>query len=294
MMLPTCDQVQRAAYERWMRRGRIHGYDRADWYAAEKELSFLLHYETIVDYRLDDDDRLVLGDRPVRRCRFCERTSRQAAFSCPQPAVPGPLGTGSLRTAEICDECQAECRDPLAEDFLRLWDALRAGPACFEGGQGSRRPDLFSVAAFKSLIAAALLLMPEDELGYFPDALEWVSNPDQGCDLSLFGESSCRVYRAPFLGRRAWTSLARRVDTDDRTTLPYMLLFLGGDGIIIQVHVPLCLRDEDLDGQRLCLPERALTGGEGPDFREAPCQTLPLALTVGRSRPRAGPIFPES
>ena len=131
------------------------------------------------------------------------------------------------------------------------------------------------------MVASALLLMPESELRYFPDTLEWVSNPDHDTDIRLFGGSSCRVYCAPFLHGRSWTSLARRVD--DETALPYMLYFLGCDGIIIQVDVPLCLRDEDGDGRHLSVPERVLTAGEGPDFRESRSTVLPLALARRRA-----------
>src|SRR5262245_3318267 len=87
-MLPTCDQVERAAYERWLRRGRTHGQDRADWYAAENELTFLLNYRIIAEYPLDSHERLILGHAPMRRCRLCERTPGQAAFDAPRPVVP--------------------------------------------------------------------------------------------------------------------------------------------------------------------------------------------------------------
>src|SRR5262249_26291845 len=154
--------------------------------------------------------------------------------------VPGPIGNGCLLTAEVCDECQADCRAPLDEDFRRLWSAIQAEVAGVEPHRSGRSRDLFSAAALKSLAASALLLMTQSELRYFPDALEWVSNPDQDCDESLFAESACRVYSGDFLAERSWVSLSRRVD--DETTLPYLLYFLGGDGIVIQVHVPLCLR----------------------------------------------------
>jgi hypothetical protein len=275
-MFPTCDQIQRAAYERWLRRGRIHGRDREDWYAAEKELTFHGNYRTIAAYALDSDGRVVVGDGPIRRCRFCERTSGQTAFGPPPPVVPRPVGNGSLRTPAICDECQADCRDPLEDDFRTLWSGLQAGGTTRDGLSDSRRRNLYSVAAFKSLVAGALLLLPESELGYFPDALEWVSNPDQDTDVRLFAESSCRIYSGDFLRGRPWTSLARRVD--DETSLPYLLYFLAADGLVIQIHVPLCLRDEDLDGRRLRMPERVFEAGEGPDFRESHSTVLPLAL----------------
>ena len=47
-----------------------------------RELTFAMNYRTIVDYSLDAPGMLVLGDRPVRYCRLCERTSVHAPFSC--------------------------------------------------------------------------------------------------------------------------------------------------------------------------------------------------------------------
>jgi hypothetical protein len=282
-MFPTCDQVERAAYERWLRRGQSHGRDREDWLAAEKELTFLLNYRTIVEYALDLNDRLILGDGRVRQCRFCERTSGQAAFTAPRPVVPAPIGNGSLVTAEICDECQIDCRDPLEADLRRFWSALRAE---FAGSGPSPVPcehGLFSTRAFKALIAAALLIMPERELRFFPDTMEWVNNPDHECDLSLFGGFSCRVYAGGVLGGRSSVSLARRID--DEAALPYLLCFLGCDGLVVQVHVPLSLRDEDLDGRRFFMPERAPAAGEGSDFRESHSTVLRLGLERGRTSP---------
>ncbi len=47
-MLPTSDQIQRAAYHDWLGHGRVHGRDRQDWLEAELELTFRLNYPTIV------------------------------------------------------------------------------------------------------------------------------------------------------------------------------------------------------------------------------------------------------
>jgi hypothetical protein len=292
-MFPTRDQVERTAYDRWLRRGRVHGHDREDWSAAEKELLFLLNYETIAHYPLGLEQRQVLHEGAPRHCRFCERTSGQASFLEPHPVVPGDVGTGSLRTFAICDECQADCREPLEGEFRKFWSALRADAAVssrepFE----SRGHNLGSLAAYKAMVASALLLLPESQLGFFPDALEWVSHPDPEIDAGLFAGSACRVYFGAGPGGRSWVSLAERCD--DEMTLPYLLYFLGCDDRIIQVHVPLCLRDEDLDGRLLRIPERAMVAGEGPDFRECRSIVLPLAHSAGRSHPRNRPIFVSS
>jgi len=278
-MLPTDDQIRQAAYDRWLRRGRVHGCDRRDWHAAERELEFSMNYRTIVEYSLDLPGMLVLGDRPTRYCRFCERTSAHVAFSAPRPVVPG-IGPTSLYTEAVCDDCQASCRDPLAAEFERFWSTLRDDRAGHDAGQELAR-DLYSLAVLKSMIASALLIMPQSELAYFVDTLEWVNNPDHRLDGRLFAETVCHVYAASFLRDRSRTSLARRIDAD--LPSPYMIYFLSRGGIILQVHLPLCLRDQDLEGRVVRIPERSLTQGEGPHFQESRATVLRL-VTAG-SRP---------
>jgi hypothetical protein len=120
LMLPNRDQIERVAYDRWLRRDQAHGRDRDDWVAAENELTFVLNYRVLVDYQLDLPNPIILGDLPARRCRLCERTSRHTSFSAARPVVQG-AGEMSLLSAEICDECQADCRDPLAGHCHDLW-----------------------------------------------------------------------------------------------------------------------------------------------------------------------------
>jgi hypothetical protein len=287
---PTWEQIQRAAYERWERRGWTHGRHREDWLAAEKELTFLRNYQTIVEYPLSAPDVRVLGDRPGRQCRYCERASREVPFTAIRSITPEPIGNGSLMTAEVCDECQSDLRVPLEEELRRFWQELRS--ACTEEGPRLDGPgsNPFSVAALKSLIAGALLVLPETELRYFPDTLEWVNNPDHDCDISLFTRISCRVYSVPFWADRSWVSVWRRIDPE--AAMPYLLYFLGSDGILVQVPVPLSLRDEDLDGLSLLVPERSLTAGHGAEFRESHFTLLPLSLAEERSRLEGWPALP--
>ena len=280
-MRPTSQQIQHAAYDRWLRRGCSHGLDRDDWHAAEKELSFLLNYRTIAEYPLDSGSRLVLGDTSPRRCRFCQRASGQVAFDPPQPVVPDVVGDSSLFTSEVCNDCQKDWRDPLDTEFRTFWEALRAVASGFDGHDRPQTRPVFSVAVFKSLIAGAILILPEGELPSVLDAVEWVSNPDHESDDQLFAGACCQVYSAPFLKNRSWISLARRVDAE--APLPHLICFLGHGGTIIQVPVPLCLHDEDLDGRSVYQPERALTEGYGPDFQETRGTVLPLVLSRRRS-----------
>ena len=123
------------------------------------------------------------------------------------------------------------------------------------------------MAVFKSLVTSALLIMPESELAFFTDTLEWVNNPDHEYDAELFAGTYCHVYRTPWTTERSSISLARRIDDD--APFPYIVCFLSWRGLVVQISVPLSVRDHDLDGRGACLPVRSLTAGEGWEFREA-------------------------
>jgi hypothetical protein len=284
-MVPNGDQIARAAYFRWLRRGRAHGRDRDDWVAAEKELMFGLNYQVIVDYPLNNPHRFVLGERAMRRCRFCERASGRAVFSQPRAVVMG-TGNASLLSAEVCDDCHADCREPLTGDLHRLWEAIWAENTWQEPHHAARSRAVCSLAAFKALVASALLIMPERELTNFADALEWVANPDPDFDSPLFTGLAGRAYFAPFLREQSAVCLARRIDDD--APLPYMVFSLAWGGAVVQVSVPLCVRDLDLDGRSVATPERSYISGEHHNFREARSTTLPLvpAWRMQKAHPR--------
>ena len=198
-MLPSRDQIEHEAYYRWIRRDRAHGYDRHDWLSAENELTFLLNYKTVVEYPLRPKLPLIVGADKPRRCRFCERIGRSHSV---------------LRAAS------QSCKSPVRRHFSPPTFAMNARPTAVTRwrstptGCGIRsRPDvdilqdfprrLNLVAAFKSLIASALLVMPLSDLEYFSDTLEWVSNPDFEYDGSLLTGTFCRVYSRP-IRTEAW------------------------------------------------------------------------------------------
>jgi hypothetical protein len=280
-MLPTYDQIQDAAYYIWLGRGQSHGRDRQDWVEAEKALNYGLNYRTIVELALDTSPE-VIGDRPTRHCRFCERTSAHVDFNDPRPVALGLPGAGSLRTAEVCEECQVEGLDQFDDDLSRFWKTLRTLFVDADGRHVAPNRNTISVAAFKSLIAPALLVLPQAELMYFPDAIEWLNNSDPDYDASLFAGISCQIYDAWFSNQRAWISLARRIDDD--AALPYMLCQIGAGGIVVQVPLPLCLRDEDLDEQLDAPPDPPLSFGDHNAFGDARRVVLALGETPRASR----------
>ncbi len=264
-MRPSFHEIERAAYDRWERRGGDHGGHADDWYDAEIELIFFAHYRKVAELALDGPGPHVLGDLGARRCRFCERTARQADFGDPRPIVPGRR---SPATAEVCNECRGDWLDALDDEFRRAWDRLVHDP---------QTP--LSLAAYKAMVTGALVVMPPTLLPFFVDALEWVSNPDHELDDMLLSGAACRVYRADFLRQEPGVSLYRRIDDDE--PVPFVVYFLRADGLMVQLALPMCLRDEDLDGRTVEHPTRALGSGTGYEYQVV----LRQAVAAGRVRP---------
>src|SRR4051812_23947278 len=94
-MTPTSEQVRTSAYDRWERRGRTHGSDRADWLAAERQQNFACNYRVVAADRLDRAEPRPVGDRDRRRCRFCGQARPRTDFADATPIFPGFLGDGS-------------------------------------------------------------------------------------------------------------------------------------------------------------------------------------------------------
>jgi hypothetical protein len=274
-MLPTEEQIRQAAFDRWQRRGRVDGLDRDDWFRAQDELTFSLNYRTIVEHSLDSSGPTRSNDLRARYCRFCERTEPRTRFRAPGPLFTGG-GAPAVCSEMICEECQSSLRDALENSYVQFWDGLT--------GDCGGRPDAvehYCLGAFKGLVACALAIMPEAELPYFVDTLEWVSNPEPNRDGALLREqATCVAYAADFQRDQSWTSLARRVEK--QALFPYMIFFLAHGGIVLQVPVPLCIRDQDLDGRPVRIPCRSFSTGEGERFEQAQQFELPILSKIPR------------
>jgi hypothetical protein len=236
-MDPTTGQIGVAAYHRWERRGYHHGHHSEDWLASEQELLFALNYELILSYRLDGVGPRYLGDEDAPRCRFCEATAPRASFQGPRLAVPVLLGNTSLFTHEICDDCEALHDEAVGVHLNRFVAAVRRGDLHDRSGD--------SIAAFKGITRAALAVLPEEDLQYFEDAIEWVGNPDHDLDSRTIGGLDCYLHRLAESSPFAWLALARRIEDDG--PFPYLLAFFGTGDLVFQVALPLCVRDEDLE-----------------------------------------------
>ena len=177
-MLPSRDQIERAAYDRWERRGRFHGADREDWVAAEMDLTFNLNYKTVAEYSLSEPKPRILGNEKRPKCRFCEQAPPRAAFSVVRFAVPEVAGNTSLKTREICDECAEQFAGTIDAEFAKFWESLQPLRGEASSFRELRVPTSITIPAYKALVRMALTIMPETELPSFTDAIEWVTNPD--------------------------------------------------------------------------------------------------------------------
>ncbi len=275
-MLPSSEQIQVAAYHLWEERGCIHGSDREDWENARKQLLYHLNYQPVVEYVLSEPGSRVLGQRAIRHCRFCERSSNRTHFPSPAPVVP-IVENSALLSAEICQECQSECREPLTGDLARFWQSLRCEESLPDDHAHRSASSDFSLGAYKSLVASALLMLPDREVPYFLDALEWVSNPDPDVDQCLFAATCCRAYLVPseHAAPRAW--LARRIDDD--APLPYMIAFVSSEGIVVQIHLPLCSRDDDSAEDGVTLLEWPARNRDMGNSRQSRFTSPPLGIS---------------
>lgn len=276
-MFPTEEEIQRAAYDRWQRRGSAHGRDFDDWYDAEQELLFTKNYRLIARFRLDGVAEQTLGNalRPV--CRFCERSSLQTPFTRPHRPLPRTLANAALVTWEECDECHEHFRESLERDLLQFAGPYVAGKL---GLQHDVEPSFVPIAAFKGLVRLGLAMMPEPELHTFRDTLEWVSNADHWLDHNAIGKLECVVCVLPDPLPFSLAVLAMKVDDD--APFPHMMLFWGTGRAMFQLPLPLCSRDEDLDGEPLHVPRVGLLPGIGPRHVESAVEVVPMGSPVAR------------
>ena len=271
-MLPSSEQVAVAAYYRWERRHFAHGHHGRDWVVAEQELIFAAHYEVVARFRLDGVGSRQLGDEAERRCRFCERIEPDASFAEPRLAVSTLLGNHSLFSLEECDDCHAQYDESVGRDLDRFLEAIRLG------GSEAPRPYI-PIAAFKGLTWAALTLLPEREMEYFEDAVEWVSNPDHDLDSRSIDGMECILHRLSEPSPFSWAALARR--SDDDAPYPYLLAFFATGHAVFQLPIPLCARDEELEGT-WNIPRVASPFGVG----RGPLDSDQAVIPLSSSRPR--------
>ncbi len=267
-MRPNHSQIQLAAYFHWERRGHAHGHDQTDWLSAEQDLLFSLNYEILRLVRLDGRATVKLSQSKTRVCRFCELTVPRVTFENPVPALPRVLGGWPILATDVCDDCQEQFRESMDAELDAFLLAMKQG----------NPPRRVPIAAIKGLTRLALGFVPLEELDYFADAMEWVINPDHDFDRDALGPLRPSLEYSPEGFASPWAAVARRVDDDE--PFPYLLFFLGAAHHVVTLPVPLCQRDEDLEGVDVVVPEAGQSLGLDR-----------LTIMASRRKARAVPPF---
>ncbi len=63
------------------------------------------HYDVLRQWFLRPSDKVVLGDKQNRTCRFCGKTPPEVTFGKVAHAIPEALGNKSIESAYECDAC---------------------------------------------------------------------------------------------------------------------------------------------------------------------------------------------
>jgi hypothetical protein len=180
--------------------------------------------------------------------------------------LPPSLGNESLFTFEVCDDCEGQHDESVGNHLDRFIDSVRRGE--------TRDRSFEPVAAFKGLARAALAIVPERELQYFEDAIEWVANPDHDLDSRTIGGLDCYLHSLPEPSPFSWVAVARRIEPDE--PYPYLLAFYGTADLVFQIALPLCVRDEDLEVSWI-VPKAPSPFGVGRGPIESRLRVVPLA-----------------
>lgn len=291
-MFPSRTDIEMAAYYHWARQGRSHGHDHEDWLAAEQDLLFALNYEIAAYFPLDGTGPRPQGRASQRSCRFCERSVPTVTFEEPPLVVPAFLGNSALVSRDVCDDCGASFRENVEGDLERFTQPFLGCPSSRANGElvGSvlfgptathlpvtevpTRP-FVPIAAFKAFVRMGLAIMHGREIESFEDAIEWVSNPDHEFDARAFHGLACLVHALTDPVPIPWVALARR--TDPGAPVPFMLFFLGTGRVVFQIALPLCSKDEDLEGEDLIIPRSPSPLGLGQTPGAIACAVVDLS-----------------
>jgi HNH endonuclease len=80
----------------------------------EKNYEMLLH----VELPLDTDEKFFIGDRGIRRCRYCGTTDKHS-FRKRAHTLPEAVGNKSLISLDECDECNAFFGNTVEDHFSK-------------------------------------------------------------------------------------------------------------------------------------------------------------------------------
>jgi len=108
-------------------------------------------------------------------------------------------------------------------------------------------PSYVPVAVFKCFVKMALTLLPDNELPYFLDTMDWIN--EQPHSNTKFKFRRLQLMKSfvsgvhPFDFITVGLSKRRESATND---VPYMIFFIAYSNYVFQIHLPLCSKDSHL------------------------------------------------
>lgn len=86
--------------------------------ASEQAISFYeTHYDVLESWLLTPGNKVMLGDRANRRCRFCGKGRPEVTFKKVAHAIPEALGNKSIESAYECDPCNEKFGSGIENDL---------------------------------------------------------------------------------------------------------------------------------------------------------------------------------
>ena len=108
------------------------------------------NYEQIVSYHLFDNEKIALGDKSNRKCRFCDKSENKTTFKNKAHAIPEFIGNKTLVTFYECDACNTKFSKLLESQMancFNLWHTVsqikgKNGVPSFKTNQKKSRIDV--------------------------------------------------------------------------------------------------------------------------------------------------------
>ena len=222
----------------------------------------------------DVRQRIGQPDRTLRRCRFCGRRQPNVTFTQEAHAVSEALGNKTLIVFDECDTCNAAFASGIETDVVELFAHYllfhgvkgKQGPRAMKGANFEARHSgagaeitltegephiteteyvlrlsggkpFSTLNAYNSLCKYFLSLIPEAELPFFSQTIDWINGALTFDDLPpVTRRQNARFSMQPTL---TWY---QRLDGDART--PYAVVEFQLTSLTLVVIVPGCSKDD--------------------------------------------------
>lgn len=243
------------------------------------------NYTMIADFNLTEKE--FLGSKENRKCRFCGRSEPDVKFRKIAHAIPESIENINLFSNYECDECNKKFGDTIESDFSnylfpgRIASCIlgKKGTITYKFNDNNRidvqngnwniitdgsvklveeiddhtlqfnlrRQPYVPINVYKALVKMAITVMPESEIEYFDETIQWLQNEKPTIE-DCFGQCVISrffpgVERFPFIK----ASLFKRKNDSEITPAYQFLLYFSN--YYFQIVVPCFKKDVHLDGK---------------------------------------------